>query len=79
MQRKLYCLVQYKIKYNFHLLFIHFLNKCILPMTGIHGSAQKHSTRSQFRAMPIHIYLYICQVAVSGTWLEAVNSSEARL
>lgn len=48
-------------------------------MTRIRGSTQKHSTGSQFRKMHIHIYLYIYQVAVSGTWLEAVNSSGAHL
>lgn len=45
-------------------------------MTRICGPTRKQSTRSQFREVHIPIYLYIYQLAVSGTRSEAVNSSE---
>lgn len=48
-------------------------------MTRIYGPTRKQSTRSQFRKVHTQIYLYIYQLAVSGTQLESVNSREACL
>lgn len=74
------CIIWYKTKENISIYYsCIFLINAFSLMTKIRGSTQKHSTRSQFRKMHIHIYLYIYQVAVSGTWLEAVNSSESCL
>lgn len=44
-------------------------------ITRICGPTEKQSIRSQFRKAHIQIYLYIYQLAASGTWSDAVNSS----
>lgn len=51
----------------------------VSTMTRTWEPTRKQSTGSQFRKVHIQIYLYIYQLAVIGTWSEAVNSSEARL